>query len=201
MATTPETPQENPAAVPENKRAALAALSEKIAAQDSVSASKLNAVDKKTDVLTGLRELSTMIETGRVTGVTKAEVDAMHADIEGATLVSTRGVEDLAQSGLDAFNKLDPLTKQAAIGTAAVGGTILGLLGIRKLGRGVSKAIVTTWDKTLDVGEKVVKTTGGALKWLLKTVVYVGLGALATVGIQRAMAPGQAPAESTNQKA
>lgn len=199
MAPGPETPQENPAAVPENKRAALAALSQKIAAQDSVSATKLNAVDKKTDVLTGLRELSTMIETGRVTGVTKAEVDAMHADIEGATLVSTRGVEDLAQSGLDAFSKLDPVVKQAAIGTAVVGGGILGLLGIRKFFRGTKKAIVKTWDTTVDVVEKGAKKVGSFFMWLAKTAAVAGVGALTLIGVQRLM-QGQAPAETTEKK-
>lgn len=195
----PETPKENPAAVPESKREALAALSTKIVAQDPTSAAKLNDVEKKGEVLTGLRELSKMVETGRVTGVTKTEVDKMHDDIEGAMLVSTRPVEELAQKGLDAFSKLDPVVKQAAIGTAAVGGTALGLFGMRKFLRGAKKAIVNTWDTTLDIGEAAVEKTGSFFKWLLKTAAVAGVGALTFMGIQRVM-QGQAPAESTEKK-
>lgn len=195
----PETPKENPAAVPESKREALAALSTKIVAQDPTSAAKLNDVEKKGEVLTGLRELSKMVETGRVTGVTKTEVDRMHDDIEGAMLVSTRPVEELAQKGLDAFSKLDPVVKQAAIGTAAVGGTALGLFGIVKLLKGAGKAIVKGWDTTLDLAEAGAKKAGSIVMTIIKLAATAGVGALALFGFQR-LVQGQAPAESTEQK-
>lgn len=198
MTNPPEKPKENIPEVPADKREALAALKAKLGTQNPVLAEKLDPANKSA-VLTELRGLSRMVTEGRVTGVTKVEIDQMHDEIEGATLISTRPIEEIAQSGLDAFSKLDPTVKQVAIGTAIAGGGILSFLGIRKLLRGMGKVIVKGWDKTLDIGEAAVETTGSILKWLLKTAVVAGVGALTLVGVQRVM-QGQAPAETTEKK-
>lgn len=200
-ASAAEKPKENPVVVPEDKRAALAALSERIKSQDPVSAARLNDVEKKAEVLIGLRELSQMVESGRVTSVTKAEVDAIHDSIEAPFLVSTRPVEDLAQNALDAMRGMNPEVKKAVLATGVVGGGILGVLGLGKLWRGAKKVAVETWDTTLDVGEKVVTKTASFLGWLLKTATVAGVGALTLVGVQRALAPGQAPAETPKKTA
>jgi hypothetical protein len=197
-ASAAEKPNENISEVPVDKREALAALKAKLGTQNPVLTEKLDPANKSA-VLTELRGLSRMVTEGRVTGVTKVEIDEMHDEIEGAMLVSTRPVEELAQKGLDAFSKLDPAVKQAAIGTAAVGGTALGLFGMRKFFRGAKKAIVNTWDTTLDIGEAAVEKTGSFFKWLVKTAAVAGVGALTFMGIQRAM-QSQAPAESTEKK-
>lgn len=192
-----ENPKENTASVPEDKRAALAALSEKIKVQDPVSAAKLNDVDQKVNVLAGLRELSRMVESNRVTGVTKAEVDAMHDSIEAPLLVTTRPVEEFAQNAVDAVRGMNPEVKKAALGVGIVGGGILGVLGIRKFFGGAKKAAVKAWDTTLDVGEKAAKTTWSGLKWLFKTAAVAGIGALTFMGVQHVMKK-EAPAEAEN---
>ncbi len=188
--------KENPIAVPEDKRAALAALSSRIAREDPVSATKLNSVDSKPDVLEGLRGLRQMVESGRVTSVTQFEVDAIRDSIEAAPMgLSTRPAEQLAQRGLDAFSTLNPGVKQAAIGATVVGGGILGLMGANKFFGGAKKTIIQAWDKTLDLGEAGLKKAGSLFSWLLKTAAYAGAGALTVMGVQHVM-KGKAPTET-----
>ncbi len=197
-ASAAEKPKENISEVPADKRDALAALKTKLGTQNPVMVEKLDPTNKSA-VLTELRGLSRMVTEGRVTGVTKVEIDKMHDEIEGATLISTRPIEELAQSGLDAFNKLDPMVKQAAIGTATVGGTALGLFGIVKLFKRTGKAIVKGWDTTLDVAEAGAKKIGSLVMSMIKIAGTAGVGALTLFGLQRFF-QGQAPTESTEKK-
>jgi hypothetical protein len=130
-----------------------------------------------------------MVESGRVTGVTKAEVDAMHDSIEASFLVSTRPVEELAQNALDAARGMNPEVKKAAIAAGVVGGVGLGFLNLRGAGRLAVKA----YDGALDIAEKGAKkiSQGASFlwKWMKRAAVAVGVGVSSTAAWEMFVKP------------
>lgn len=165
----------------------LSMLAERIQREDPASAERLlSSGGDKTNVLQRLRELKTLAERSQLRSATSAEITALLDEVEDATLVSTRPVEDAVAKGMTAFQELPSGVKQATF----VGGGMLGALGLYKLWNGAMNRVNAGASRVKNGASAAVTSVSNFGKWLFKTAATAGVTILTFMGVQKFLEKG-----------
>ncbi len=178
MAPGPETPQENPEAIPDQTRAKLEAarvLMEQEATTETSGATKLAATNlaeaigtnNRAEISNRLRQLRNDTNYARLSSALRGQLDQLQADVETVTEKGVRLTQETAAAGVNAVSQASPWIKYPLIGAAILGGL--------KLASRVDKGIIRSKDAVLDAGEYVANKASKAVSWLWTWTKRIGI--------------------------